>query len=56
MAKKKLYTKPLAVMVREETHKKLMEICDKHELSFSEWIREAIEHKLDNENEKNTSK
>jgi len=52
MAKKKLYTKPLALLVTEEVHSNIMDICDQQELSYSEWIRDAIEHKLVHEQEK----
>jgi len=51
MAKKKLYTKPLALLVSEEIHRKVMDTCDQRELSCSEWIRDAIEHKLVHEHE-----
>jgi len=51
MAKKKLYTKPLALLVSDDIHKKVMDICHQQELSYSEWIRDAIELKLNHEHE-----
>jgi len=51
MAKKKLYTQPIGLLVSNDVHRKLLDLCDQQELSISEWIREAIEEKLDHEQE-----
>lgn len=44
--RKKVLTRQLAVSVSEETWKKILESTNEQEISFSSWIREAIEKKL----------
>jgi len=39
MAKRKLYTKPVALLVSDEIHERILDICDKEEISISEWIK-----------------
>jgi hypothetical protein len=56
MAKKKLYTRPLALLVSDDIHRKIMDRCDQQEMSYSEWIRDAIEQKLVHEHEKQHNK
>ena len=44
--RKKVFTRQLAVSVSEDTWVKILESTDKEEISFSSWIRDAIEKKL----------
>jgi len=44
--RKKIMTRQLAVSVSEETWRKILEATDQQEISFSNWIRDAIEKKL----------
>ena len=41
--RKKFLTRQLAVSVSDETWKKILEATNDQEISFSSWIREAIE-------------
>ena len=50
MAKKKKYTAMVAAMLTPETLTKLEEVTDEMEVSKSEFIREIIEEKLNDEN------
>jgi hypothetical protein len=43
---KEILTRQLAVSVSDETWKKILEATNDQEISFSSWIREAIEKKL----------
>lgn len=49
MAKKKKYTTMVAVMLKQETLTQLEEVTDELEVSKSEFIREIIEEKLNQE-------
>jgi len=44
--RKKIFTRQLAVSVSEDTWVRILESTDKEEVSFSSWIRDAIEKKL----------
>ena len=44
--RKKRYTQLIGLLVSEEMHKEITDICDEKDLSVSQWIREAIELKL----------
>jgi len=44
--RKKVFTRQLAVSVSEDTWVKILESTNKEEVSFSSWIRDAIETKL----------
>jgi hypothetical protein len=44
--RKKVFTRQLAVSVSEDTWVKILESTNKAEISFSSWIRDAIETKL----------
>ena len=44
--RKKVFTRQLAVSVSENTWVKILESTDREEVSFSSWIRDAIEKKL----------
>ena len=56
MAKKKKYTAMVATMLTPETLTKLEEMTDEMEVSKSEFIREIIEEKLNDENLKKLNK
>ena len=49
MTKKRLFTKPVALLVTDNVHEKLMALCENREISISEWVREAIDLKLGQE-------
>lgn len=40
------YTKQLGVSISEDTWDRLLEITNKHEVSISSWVRNAIEKTL----------
>jgi len=44
--RKKIFTRQLAVSVSEDIWVRILESTDKAEVSFSSWIRDAIETKL----------
>lgn len=58
--KKKVYVKQIGVPVSEEMYRELLDLCNKQELSVSEWIRDAIGTKLsqlhENQNQQTTEK
>ena len=44
--KKKIFVRPVSVNLSEEVFQQIHEITEKKEISFSDYIREAIEAKL----------
>ena len=44
--RKKLFTRQLAVSVSENTWVKILESTNSEEVSFSSWIRDAVDKKL----------
>ena len=48
--KKKVFTKTMTVTIEEAVFETIKEITDKEEISISEWIREAINRRLEQEN------
>jgi len=44
--RKKHFTKQLAVVLSEETYNQVIEETNRKEVTVSEWIRKAIEEKL----------
>ena len=58
--RKKVYVKQIGVPVSEEMYRELLDLCNKQELSVSEWIRDAIGTKLsqlhENQNQQTTEK
>ena len=44
--RKRLFTRQLGITVAEEMYQTIIAICDKKEQSMAEYIREAIEAKL----------
>lgn len=51
--KKKLFNRPVCLMLSEEVFKRIYEITEKEEISVSEFIRKAIQDKFEclNKNE-----
>ena len=45
--KKRIYSRPVSVTLSDEMFKQIYEIAEKQEISMSEYIREAIQEKLD---------
>jgi hypothetical protein len=46
--KKRLYIRPITVVVSESMYQQLIELTQKTDDSLSEWVRDAITLKLDN--------
>jgi hypothetical protein len=44
--RKRNYTKQVGLILTEENYNLLIEQTNKEEVTVSEWIRQAIEHKL----------
>lgn len=44
--KKKLYNRPVCVMLSEEMFQRIFEITEKDEISVSEYVRKAIENTI----------
>ena len=53
--KKKIYTRPVSVVLSQETFDQIQEITDREDIAISDYIREAIQEKLANNKETNTS-
>jgi len=51
--KKKIYTRPISVVLSDEMFNKIKIITDQGDIGFSDYIREAIQEKLNKENESN---
>lgn len=47
--KKKLYTRPVSVVLSDEMFNQIETITDQGNIGFSDYIREAIQEKLSNE-------
>ena len=47
--KKKVFVRPVSVSLSEDVFKQIYEITEKEEISLSDYIREAIQEKLENE-------
>ena len=43
--RKRVYIKPIGIMVSEEMYDGILEICDQEELAISDYVRSAIEFK-----------
>jgi len=44
--KKRLYTRQLGIPVQEAIYEAIVKLCDEQELGIAEWVRDAIEIKL----------
>lgn len=42
--KKKLYNRPVCVVLSEDMHQRISEVTEKEEISISEYIRRAVEN------------
>jgi len=51
--KKKIFTRPISVVLSDEMFNKIKTITDPGDIGFSDYIREAIQEKLANRNEFN---
>ena len=51
--KKKIYTRPISVVLSDEMFNRIKIITDQGDIGFSDYIREAIQEKLANRNEIN---
>jgi Arc/MetJ-type ribon-helix-helix transcriptional regulator len=47
--KKKIYTRPVSVVLSCEMYEQILELTDQQEISVSDYIREALQGKLTNE-------
>ena len=47
--KKKLYTRPVSIVMPEKMFELISELTDQQEISVSDYIREALQEKLSNE-------
>jgi Arc/MetJ-type ribon-helix-helix transcriptional regulator len=47
--KKKLYTRPVSIVMPEKMFEQISELTDQQEISISDYIREALQEKLSNE-------
>ena len=54
--KKKVYTRPVSVMLSEEMFDQVKTIADNEEIGISDYIREAIREKLATCNQNNIQK
>lgn len=45
--RKKILTRPVCVMLSDEMYQQIVEITDKEETSISDYIRDAIQRKLE---------
>ena len=48
--KKKIYTRPVSVVLSQEIFMQIQEITDQEDISISDYIRDAIQEKLASEN------
>lgn len=46
--KKKIYTRPVSVVLSQETFAQIKGITDREDIAISDYIREAIQEKLSN--------
>ena len=47
--KKRIYTRPVCMMLSQEMYQQVAELTDQQEISVSDYIREALQEKLANE-------
>ena len=50
--RKRVYIKPIGIMVSEEMYGNIIDLSDKREVSISDYVRSAIELKLSQESDK----
>ena len=44
--RKRVFTRQLGVPVSEEIYQNIISLCDEGEETISQWVRDAINHKL----------
>ncbi|MEI7639232.1 MAG: hypothetical protein WCJ37_18110 [Syntrophus sp. (in: bacteria)] len=49
--KKKILTRPVCVMLSQEMYQQVFKLTDQHEISVSDYIRDAIQEKMATENQ-----
>ena len=54
--KKKIYTRPVSVVLSQETFDQIEEITDREDIAISDYIREAIQEKLNETKHNNKRK
>ena len=54
--KKKIYTRPVSVVLSQETFDQIQEITDREDIAISDYIREAIQEKLNETKHNNNRK
>jgi hypothetical protein len=54
--KKKIFTRPVSVVLTEEMFSQIQKLTDRENIGFSDYIREAIQEKLTNEKSINSNK
>jgi predicted DNA-binding protein len=47
--KKRIYTRPVSIMLSTEMYEQISGLTDQQEISVSDYIREALEERLENE-------
>ena len=47
--RKRVYVKPIGIMVSEEMYGNIIDLSDKKEVSISDYVRSALESKLSQE-------
>jgi predicted DNA-binding protein len=52
--KKKIYTRPISVVLSFEMFQRIKEITDHEGIGISDYIREAVQEKLATDNQKQT--
>jgi metal-responsive CopG/Arc/MetJ family transcriptional regulator len=52
--KKKMFTRPVSVILSDEMFEQIKTITDHGEIGLSDYIREAIQKKLEKDNHKQT--
>ena len=54
--KRKIYTRPVSVVLSQETFTEIKEITDREDIAISDYIREAIQEKLNETKHNNNRK
>ena len=49
--RKRFFTRPVCIVIAEETYRQIEQITDDEEISVSSWIRDAIDLKLEHESQ-----
>ena len=53
--RKRRFTKQIGFPVEQETYEEIVTFCDVGELSISQWVRDAIEMKMSQEQRKQSN-